>query len=433
MKKQDWCLKHLPNELPPPHHTKVRARCFTCKKFPVCNIRTDYLKTLKLMEDVLGSPCDNFELIHLPGFTGKPYLYGNVVMPDKVLLTFKDKEKQGEYFALKFQDVDNYSFVYDMEGYKIIFDAKYNNGETSFAEDFSEEELFNCFDLDGFTYPPRVDHISGWDYHYKPVGFNFSKTDLDLLRDTLDSIETGKFNARLSFTVNVIFGNYNNEDRYPTEEEIVADPDAIIKGHTVGIILLPLEKVNGVIQLQEGQKATIIISPYTDTANWDNTFKAQKMNFSEETTQNIFNLLNKQVEEGNFEISVGKDAFYGFEVNLSQEDKTKINEALIYIRNKLLEEEEKDIINTTAFRVMLECHFYEWEKGLTEKEGLERILLKFPNGIPLGDEELFHIQTQHIEPKKVCCYHPQPPTFMPMPLPPKCKKRPPTRDELNEF
>lgn len=433
MKKQDWCLKHLPNELPPPHHTKVRARCFTCKKFPVCNIRTDYLKTLKLMEDVLGSPCDNFELIHLPGFTGKPYLYGNVIMPDKTLLKIKDKEKEGEYYALKFQDVDNYSFVYDMEGYKIIFNAKYNNGETTFAEDFSEEELYSCFDLTKYIYPPRVDHSSGWDYHYKPIGFNFKDEELNLLRDTLNSIEEGKFNARIPFSVSVVFGNYNNEDRYPTEEEIELDPSSIIEGYTAGYILLPLEKVNGVIQLQEEQFAEIINNPYVSTSTWDATFTEQKMIFSIETTKNIFNLLNKQVEEGTFSISVGKDAFYNFEVELSDEDKNKINEALIYIRNKLLEEEEKDIINTTAFHAMLECHFYEWEKSLTEKEGLERILLKFPNGIPLGDEELFHIQTQHIEPKKICCYHPQPPAFMPMPLPPKCKKRPLTRDELNEF
>lgn len=433
MKKQDWCLKHLPNELPPPHHTKVRARCFTCKKFPVCNIRTDYLKTLKLMEDVLGSPCDNFELIRLPGFTGKPYLYGNVIMPDKTLLKIKDKEKEGEYYALKFQDADNYSFVYDMEGYKIIFNAKYNNGETTFAEDFSEEELYNYFDLTKYIYPPRVDHSSGWDYHYKPIGFNFKDEELNLLRDTINSIEEGKFNARIPFSVSVVFGNYNNEDRYPTEEEIELDPSSIIEGYTAGYILLPLEKINGIIQLQEEQFAEIISNPYVSTSTWDATFTEQKMIFSIETTKNIFNLLNKQVEEGTFSISVGKDAFYNFEVEISDEDKNKINEALIYVRNKLLEEEEKDIINTTAFHAMLECHFYEWEKGLTEKEGLERILLKFPNGIPLGDEELFHIQTQHIEPKKICCYHPQPPTFMPMPLPPKCKKRPLTRDELNEF
>jgi hypothetical protein len=33
----------------PPRHTQIHPRCFTCKKFPVCRIREDYLKTAELM------------------------------------------------------------------------------------------------------------------------------------------------------------------------------------------------------------------------------------------------------------------------------------------------------------------------------------------------------------------------------------------------
>ena len=29
----------------PPRHTQIHPRCYTCKKFPVCNLREDYLKT----------------------------------------------------------------------------------------------------------------------------------------------------------------------------------------------------------------------------------------------------------------------------------------------------------------------------------------------------------------------------------------------------
>ena len=40
----------------PPHHTQIQVRCFTCKHFPVCLIKKDYLKTAVLIEGILGNP-----------------------------------------------------------------------------------------------------------------------------------------------------------------------------------------------------------------------------------------------------------------------------------------------------------------------------------------------------------------------------------------
>lgn len=57
----EYLLSLIP-DMPPPRHTHIKPRCFTCKKFPVCCLREDYLKTVKLMENVLGNPCQSFEL-----------------------------------------------------------------------------------------------------------------------------------------------------------------------------------------------------------------------------------------------------------------------------------------------------------------------------------------------------------------------------------
>ena len=434
MKKMNWCYQHISNKLPPPPHTKIKPRCFTCRKWPVCNIRQDYLKTLKLMEDVLGSPSENYELIQLPGFTGRAFLYGNFVMPETVNLSFKNEEKESKFVALKTRDIDNYSFVYDADGYKIIFDATYNQGESAFASEFNQEDLFNCFDLSNFTYEARTDYVSGWEYHYLPIGFEISETDLREIKEDINNIESGNFSLKIPFTVAGVFGNYNGEERYPTDLEITADSSLILSGLTSGRILLPLTKENGIIKIQEGKNIQIVISPTTDTAMWNNIFNAQTLNFDESTTENVFNLLNKEIAMGDFTISQGRDAFYDFKINMTAEDKIKVNEALLLIREKLIEEEEKEVINTTSFHAHLECAFYDWEKGLTEEEGLKRILLQYPNGIPLGDnKELYHIQTFHLEDKKMCCYHPSKPAFMPHPLPPKVKPKAFTREELNEF
>ena len=40
----------------PPHHTQIQVRCFTCKHFPVCLIKKDYLKTAILIEGILCNP-----------------------------------------------------------------------------------------------------------------------------------------------------------------------------------------------------------------------------------------------------------------------------------------------------------------------------------------------------------------------------------------
>lgn len=47
----------------PPYNSKVHwPRCFTCEKFEVCNLRSDYLKTLLLIENILGNPQEDLLL-----------------------------------------------------------------------------------------------------------------------------------------------------------------------------------------------------------------------------------------------------------------------------------------------------------------------------------------------------------------------------------
>ena len=65
-------LVPIKEELPPPEHTEIRPRCFICKHFPVCNIREDYLKTAKLIQEILGDPCEKYEMspppVKIPDF-----------------------------------------------------------------------------------------------------------------------------------------------------------------------------------------------------------------------------------------------------------------------------------------------------------------------------------------------------------------------------
>ena len=101
-----------------------------------------------------------------------------------------------------------------------------------------------------------------------------------------------------------------------------------------------------------------------------------------------------------------------------------IKENLLLWREMILEKEKQeiDIINTTYFSAQLNCDFYEWEKGLTESEGIRRIIAEYPDGIRLKDGSYYHLATYHIEPGKIPCYHPQngKVAFAPFPYPVYC-------------
>ena len=437
MYKHEHCLTPIKEPMLPPPHTKVHVKCFTCKKFPVCNIRADYLRTALLIENILGRPCENLELhcIH-PDFKGVSIPFGSDYMPEKIL-TKADKE--GTFFALKAEDVNHYNFVYGVDKCQIMFSAEYVEPKTSFGTSISDAELFELLPLDKILYPPKTEITNAISYHYLPVSISTYLNDYIQARDIIDSIDNGEFTITIPLTINAVFGNFNDEARYPTQSEIEENPELINKGLTSAILVLPLKKNNDKLSLSKN--ISFKIHPQTDTEIWNATFKEWNLDFSEEDSEKLLLYLNTVVKEGYFKINEGTDLFYkNIKSEISDKDKELINKALLEIREIIINQQPKTVINTTAFRADLQCKFYEWERGLNEEEGIKRLMLKYPHGIPIDDKEYYHLETIHIEPGKVPCYHPfnGTPTFMPMPypvyIPPKCEHKPcyATRDEINE-
>lgn len=130
-----------------------------------------------------------------------------------------------------------------------------------------------------------------------------------------------------------------------------------------------------------------------------------------------------------FDIQKGHDIYYGTAATITNEDDLQLG--LLSFREDMIEREnqeaEEDKINTTYFRAELECDFYEWEKGLDYDDGVKRLLIQYPNGIPIGDE-IYHLATYHYEKGKVPLYKPR--VFSPIKYP--CvNPAPQTRDWLN--
>lgn len=437
MYKHEHCLTPIKEPLPPPPHTKVHARCFTCKKFPVCNIRADYLKTALLIENILGRPCENLEMHCLhPDFKGIPISFANKYMPEKITTNV---DKEGTFFGLKGLTPNKYNFVYGIDKCLMLYSATYVEPKTAFCSDVSDEELFPLLSITDFCYPAVTKMADKTFYHYLPVSCSTYLDNYLQIQEMINSIENGNFTITIPIAFNCVFGNFNKEERYPTEEEIKSNPDLIANSYTKGVLSVPLNKTD--IGLSLADKITLKIYSTTDTEAWNNVFKAWDLTYSTENSQKIFTYLNTIVTEGYFEISEGKDLYYkNIKSTISSKNKDEINKALLEIREILLKQQPATKINTTAFSANLNCHFYEWEKGLTEEQGIERLMLKYPKGIPLNDKEYYHLETIHLEPGHVPCYHPYngTPIFMPMPypvyIPPKCEhpKHYCTRDEINE-
>lgn len=437
MYRHEHCLTPISEPMLPPPHTKVHVKCFTCKKFPVCNIRADYLRTALLIENILGRPCENLELhcIH-PDFKGTSIPFGNDYMPEKIITK---AGKEGTYFALKAEDVNHYNFIYGVDKCQIMFKAEYIEPETSFGTTIDDNKLFSLLPLDSFTYPPVTTTDTLKSYNYLPVSSETYLADYIQAREIIDSIDNGKFTIAIPIVFDTIFGNFDETGRYPTQEEIIENPDLIKDNYTSGELIIPLLKTETGLSIYA--PITLQHDSISDSSNWNQTFKNTKNEFSLEDSKKIFEYLNTVVKDGHFEISEGTDLFYkNIKSEISDKDKELINKALLEIREIIINQQPKTTINTTAFHADLQCKFYEWERGLNEEEGIKRLMLKYPHGIPIDDKEYYHLETIHIEPGKVPCYHPfnGTPTFMPMPypvyIPPKCEHKPcyATRDEINE-
>lgn len=274
----------------PPCHTQIHPRCYTCKKFPVCNIREDYLKTAYLIQQVLGDPQE-----------------------DRELCQYNHRHDQ----------------LLDFRGFKF---------------DNSEEYLPNSIQVKEKIEPKES--------------------------STLQVAKEGEEEGEKKGDGILMEARYRDKD-----------------------IVQFLYNINGYFVLFEA----------------------------------IFNGIS-------YEISCGREIYYGLHFDLSTDSISEIQVGLEEWR-KLFERKENcketDVINTTYFSAQLNCDFYEWEKGLTEEEGIKRIIAQFPDGVPCRGGKLYHLATFHIEPHKVPCYHPENGNFAfaPMPYPifvPKpCHKKPP--------
>lgn len=130
------------NTVPP--LSQIEPKCATCKKFPVCNIREDYLKVATLIQNILGGPQINLELeviedTNLP-YAGYEFRKKEITFPEEITT---DKEKEGIFLSAKWRSPQIVQFIYVIEKFYVKFDAFWNQEQENFIISEGVELYYN--------------------------------------------------------------------------------------------------------------------------------------------------------------------------------------------------------------------------------------------------------------------------------------------------
>lgn len=151
----------------PPLHTQPVPQCFTCEHFPICTMRGDYLKTMQLVQNILGNPQQDLCLhkanydMPCPCYEGEDIENADTIFPAELTFAKRilpsgeeiDLDVVGTFESAKYQDYDHVLFMYDSEGYKVEFKAIYNKITQEFDISNGTEIVY------GIVYTFPTDHI----------------------------------------------------------------------------------------------------------------------------------------------------------------------------------------------------------------------------------------------------------------------------------
>ena len=137
------CLEPI-NIVPPPSHTQVRVPCATCTKFPVCNLREDMLKTVYLVQQVLGDPQEDRLATECDCHFGGYDFEDITIFPETITgKDSKDKEVEGKLLKAKYRDKDTIQILYNINNYHVMFQLDWDKEEEKYIVSSGKELYYN--------------------------------------------------------------------------------------------------------------------------------------------------------------------------------------------------------------------------------------------------------------------------------------------------
>lgn len=107
---------------PAPAHTKVAIACSQCDRQCTCAFQQDYLKLITIIQQVIGNPQEDRELItNDDGFTGFDFK-DNSIFPQSIkVITTVGEEVDGMFMSAKWCNKDKVKLLYNIENYYVMF------------------------------------------------------------------------------------------------------------------------------------------------------------------------------------------------------------------------------------------------------------------------------------------------------------------------
>lgn len=175
---------------PRPAHTNIACACKDCDRREVCAFQEDYLKTLTLIQNVLGDPQKDREIIcNDDGFTGYTF-DDNSIFPQEidVLATNGTEPIKGSFLSAKWVSTEKVKFLYKIEDYYVMFIIEWDKNFEKYIYSIGKELYYGIqYTLMETSANEIIEVLNAW------------KTEADENKNAdLDVINTTPFSATLS-------------------------------------------------------------------------------------------------------------------------------------------------------------------------------------------------------------------------------------------
>lgn len=122
----------------------VKVPCATCGRWPVCVLREDALKTAYLIQQILGEPNIDYEVCEDEcSFVGHDFEDITIFPETITAIDAKDNEVTGTRMAAKYRDKDHIKVLYNVDGYYVMFELKWNKDDSAYKESSGREIYYN--------------------------------------------------------------------------------------------------------------------------------------------------------------------------------------------------------------------------------------------------------------------------------------------------
>lgn len=126
-----------------PQHTQIEIQCLKCDKREVCSIQSDYRKTVTLIQNILGAPNLDREILFCDtGFTGFEFQDITIFPTTYAVKPLNKDATEANFLNARFSSKNTVKFLLKVDEYYVLFIFKYDESFDKYIPDIGRELLY---------------------------------------------------------------------------------------------------------------------------------------------------------------------------------------------------------------------------------------------------------------------------------------------------